>query len=140
MENKQKRRRGRPNGFTVPEETRQQISKNNAWRSPVITPAGEFHSLSEAARYYKVTPMSISNRCKLGAKQRELGHDNTTSNVRDYRGWIMTPLVRNNVAPRAVRVPWGEFPSLTSAAKANNTSVSTLRLYIKNGRDGYEYL
>jgi hypothetical protein len=135
-----KRGRGRPRGYVVKSDSRQKISENNAWRSMVITPDGEFHSMAEAARFYKISPMLVSYRCKLGAQQREFGHDGSTSNTRDYRGWHKTDPVRNNIAPRPVRVPWGEFPSLNSAARAGKVSISKLRHAINSGRLGYEYI
>jgi hypothetical protein len=140
METKQQIHPGRKKGYNLSEESKKKISQNNAWRSNVVTPEGEFHSLSEAARHHKISPMLVTYRCKIGAEQRANGHDNTTSSKRDYRGWFKSAMMRNDVRPRAVRVPWGEYLSISSAAKAGNTSVTVIRHHIKHGKDGYEYI
>ena len=83
-----RRGRGRPHGYKVSDETKERIKRSSLATKcvRVVTPDGEFDSLTSAGRYYNLTSSSIAHRCRTGERQRVDGYE-PSSSVKDYRGW-----------------------------------------------------
>ena len=138
-----KKGRGRQPGYVASDETKRLIAQNNAWRTPVTTPDGEFDSLTAAARYYRVTPAVIAYRCEIAKEKR------TPDGIPDrlwekWQGWsraAINPAIKGfRGMCRPVRTPWGDFESAADAARAVGRSPVYVSYRVRTGKAGYQYL
>jgi len=139
------RKRGRPRGYVVSEETKAVIRSKSkiSTNIPVFTPAGEFSSMTAAGVHYGISSSAIAHRCKMGEEQRARGW-NSLDSIKDYRAWGFKDPEAIYSAPSArpvgVRTPLGEFRSLYAAGKAHDFSISKIRRLLNSRVPGWEYL
>lgn len=95
----------------------------------VVTPDGEFSSISEAGKFFGITAEAVRGRIK----NKWPGYG--------YKGGEISQEPRKpHSAYRFVRTPIGDFYTLVLAAKELNITTVTVRDRIKRAVEGYSYL
>lgn len=94
----------------------------------VVTPEGEFSSISEAGKFHGITAEAVRGRIK----NKWPGYG--------YKGGDISQEPRKpHSAYRFVRTPIGDFYTLVLAAKTLNVTTVTVRDRIKRGVAGYRW-
>ena len=127
------------------EKMRQKLLGRETGRSRrVLTPAGEFNKLKEAADYYEVSTGSIKNFI-AGQNVKEWFKPHLEAKGVKFNS--LTPLgfswlgdKQKELGPKPVHTPWGNFINISEAAKAKGLSTASIRSNIKKYPDKYYYI
>lgn len=131
--------RGRKVGDKYSMESRETMSRSSPWKVGVITPDGQFDSLTAAAKFYNCWTSKIDYRCTQGDLQRR-GEVEVLGPNNDYRGWIKLTKSKRSTKARPVATPWGNFNSISDAARERGCSSMHIIHSIKIKREGFSYL
>lgn len=131
--------RGKRVGAKISLESRQFMSRSSAWKVAIITPDGQFESMTAASKYYGWYPSRIDYRCTQGDLQRR-GEVEVLGPNNDWRGWIKLTKNKRSTRARPVVTPWGQFPSIADAARDHGCSAMHIIYSIKQKRPGFAYL
>ena len=102
----------------------------NGQAKAIMTPAGEFPTLSSACSHYKVS------RVKLGEWMLEMPKDFFFVNPDDA---VVSKVKCQNL--KAVSTPEGIFPSINSAARHFNVGARTIKTWVRKMRaDEFKYV
>ena len=97
----------------------------------------EFSTWSSHKQYCNLTPSNLGK--KFGP---EVGNKIRETRRRDIEAGVIYNVLRGSehALARAVKTPIGIFDTFGNAVKAHGVMGSTLRKWINQGREGYEYL